>query len=154
MTNSRYFRQEEGDPLPLKVSVSRRVRFEEVDSLGLVWHGRYVSYFEDGRVAFGDKYGLSYVRFKKENVAAPIVKLHIDFKAPLFFDEVMEIQAQLCWSEAMRLNFEYRITGPGGRLVAEGYTVQLLTDAKGGLLLIAPDWVEEFRRKWKAGELV
>ena len=30
-----------------------RVRFSEVDSMQIVWHGEYVRYFEDGREAFG-----------------------------------------------------------------------------------------------------
>ena len=39
-----------------------KVRFSEVDSMKIVWHGNYVHYFEDGREAFGKKYeGLSYL---------------------------------------------------------------------------------------------
>ena len=30
-----------------------RVRFSEVDSMEVVWHGEYVRYMEDGREAFG-----------------------------------------------------------------------------------------------------
>ena len=32
-----------------------KVRFSEIDSLGILWHGNYVQYFEDGREAFGEK---------------------------------------------------------------------------------------------------
>ncbi len=32
-------------PPPLVRSVVRSVRFEETDPMGLVWHGRYPSYF-------------------------------------------------------------------------------------------------------------
>ena len=31
-----------------------RVRFSEIDSMQIVWHGEYVRYFEDGREAFGE----------------------------------------------------------------------------------------------------
>ena len=34
------------------------VRFSEVDSMNIVWHGSYPLYFEDAREAFGAKYGL------------------------------------------------------------------------------------------------
>ena len=50
-----YFKRNPQDPAPLVVGIDRRVRFEEVDALGMVWHGRYPSYFEDGRIAFGDR---------------------------------------------------------------------------------------------------
>ncbi len=29
-----------------------RVRFSEIDSMQIVWHGEYVRYFEDGRESF------------------------------------------------------------------------------------------------------
>ena len=54
--NAPYFRPEtmmngRPAPLPLTCTVPREVRFEEVDALNVVWHGRYPSYFEDARVA-------------------------------------------------------------------------------------------------------
>ena len=41
---------------------SLRVRFSEVDSMQIVWHGEYVRYFEDGREACGRECaGLGYM---------------------------------------------------------------------------------------------
>lgn len=40
-------------PAALTDRTSLRVRFSEVDSMQIVWHGEYVRYFEDGREAFG-----------------------------------------------------------------------------------------------------
>ena len=42
-----YFAAVPDAPPPLRVDVGRKVRFEEVDSMGIVWHGHYASYFED-----------------------------------------------------------------------------------------------------------
>ena len=36
-----YFPFKQDAPEPLRAIVRRRVRFEEVDPLGIVWHGRY-----------------------------------------------------------------------------------------------------------------
>ena len=33
-----------------------RVRFSEVDSMQVVWHGEYMRYFEDGREDFGRRF--------------------------------------------------------------------------------------------------
>lgn len=138
---------------PLRACCTRRVRFEEIDPLGIVWHGRYPSYFEDGRTAFGDRYGLSYKNFRENGVAAPVVQMHIDYRTPLRFDETITIEASLHWSEALKLNFSYRILKQDGALAASGYTVQLLTDFQGGLLLTPPEFIQEFRDKWQDGSL-
>ncbi|MBU0673136.1 MAG: acyl-CoA thioesterase [Proteobacteria bacterium] len=149
-----YFQRGSDDPEPLTVTAVRRVRFEEVDMLRIVWHGHYVSYLDDGRVAFGDRFPtVSYDRLRREMVAAPIVQLHLDYHSPLVFDEEMHIETTLHWADSLRLNFTYRITGGQGKLAVKGYTVQLMTDLEGRTILIPPDWVQAFRDQWRNGDL-
>ena len=47
--------------MSLQASKEIEVRFSEVDSMNVVWHGSYALYFEDAREAFGAKYGLEYL---------------------------------------------------------------------------------------------
>lgn len=148
-----YFPQEPSAPAPLAAVCERRVRFEEIDGLGMVWHGRYPSYFEDGRLSFGDTYGLSYQSFRTNNTVAPIVQMHLDYRRALHFDQMVRIETKLHWSEAARLNFSYTISTHDGHHAATGYTVQLLTDPDGTMLLVVPEWLEEFREKWRTGRL-
>ncbi len=153
MKKKPYFASEPDAPAPLTVLTKRRVRFEELDPLRIVWHGRYVSYFEDGRVAFGRTYGLSYMDFMKKQIAAPIVKLHLDYMAPLSFDERITIETILHWCTALRLNFEFVVRNEKGNPAATGYSVQLLTDLTGNLLFVPPTWIEKFRDDWQKGLL-
>ena len=63
---------------------SLRVRFSEVDSMQIVWHGEYVRYFEDGREAFGREFaGLGYMDIHANGYTAPIVELQLQYKKPL-----------------------------------------------------------------------
>ena len=152
--SKKYFDIDPEAPESLKVETVRRVRFEEVDMLRIVWHGHYVSYLDDGRIAFGDQYpALSYTKMRQERTAAPIVQIHIDYHSPLHFDQEMEIFTTLHWCDALKFNFEYRIEGPDKRLAARAYTVQLLTDMSGKMLLLPPDWINEFRESWRSGNL-
>ena len=148
-----YFRSREGQPGPLRHQVARRVRFEEVDSLGIVWHGRYVSYFEDGRDAHGETYGIAYSDFYRHGVVVPIKKIHVDFHQPLRLREEMTIEALLHWSEAARINYEFIIRGRDGQVAATGYTVQMMLDLERNLCMIPPSFYVDFLERWKAGEL-
>ena len=47
--------------MKLKETTNIRVRFNETDPLGIVWHGNYLKYFEDGREAFGKEFGMEYL---------------------------------------------------------------------------------------------
>ena len=58
------------------------IRFSEVDALGIVWHGHYIKYMEDGREAFGIKYGISYLDVQKAGYIVPLVKVNCEYKRP------------------------------------------------------------------------
>jgi acyl-CoA thioester hydrolase len=148
-----YFPGRPGEPAPLRLTVAREVRFEEVDPLGIVWHGRYPGYFEDARVALGERYGIGYMDFYRQGVLAPIRKMHVDYHRPLRFRDAITIEGILHWSEAARINYEFVIRDPGGALATTGYTVQMLMDAGHNLLMIAPEFYRQFCARWAAGEL-
>ncbi len=148
-----YFPPVPGAPAPLRAVSERTARFEEVDSLRIVWHGRYPSYFEDARVALGERYGIGYLRFHAEGVAAPIKQLHVDYRLPLRFGDRFTVEGLLHWSVAARLNHEFIIRNLAGEITTTGYTVQMFTDPKGELLLTQPEFVREFCRRWQEGEL-
>jgi len=72
-----------GDVRPyLSEATQVRVRFQEVDSMSIVWHGHYLTYFEDARRAFGRRYGLDYSVFLEHNIGAPMVSVWVDFLSP------------------------------------------------------------------------
>ena len=147
-----YFK-DQGGPPPLVVRCRRVVRLEEVDALGIVWHGRYPSYFEDGREELGRRFGLSYIEFKAAGVVLPIRGLTVDYLSPLKYLEEVVIETELHWHEAARLNIAYRLFGPDGRLTTRGSTVQMMVDLSGGLLLEPPAFYRSFQADWREGRL-
>lgn len=148
-----YFCQEPGAPPPLNATVRRAVRFEEVDLLQIAWHGHYISYFEDARVALGERLGIGYMDFYRAGLITPLVQVHVDYFLPLTFRQEITIEARLHWSDAVRLNMSYTVHDADERICAAGCTVQLVQDANRQVVLIAPPFIEEFRRRWRAGEI-
>ncbi len=150
----KYFAPVPGAPSPVSVRVKRRVSFSEVDLMGIVWHGRYPQYFEEGFAALGRICGLSYQDFYLSGLRAPIVQLHIDYFAPLVLDEEITIEARLLWSEGARIHIEYALYKETGVLAVTGYTVQMLTNAESGIpFLVSPPLLEKCRKRWKKGML-
>jgi len=148
-----YFPKSKDQPESLRVSVERTVRFEEVDALGIVWHGRYASYFEDARIALGQRYEIGYMEFYTHGVVAPIKKMHFDYHRPLRFEETVTIEGILHWSDAARMNFEFIIRNRNGEIATTGFTVQMMLDSNENILVIPPPFYVDFCNKWKAGDL-
>lgn len=82
-----------------------KVRFSEIDSMQIVWHGEYVRYFEDGREAFGKRYGLDYMSIYREGYVVPIVDLTCQFKQPLSFGEEAIVETRFIHSDADQNSF-------------------------------------------------
>src|SRR3990170_7827083 len=88
----KYFEYIDGSPDPIIVEIKRRVHFSEADVMGIVWHGRYSTYFEEVNAEIGRRCGLSYKDFCEANLQAPIVEFHIDYYMPLYIDEEFTIR--------------------------------------------------------------
>jgi len=141
-------------PPPLRGRAVRSVRFQEVDSMGVVWHGRYPEFLEDGRTAVGRAFGLDYVDFYRERLKAPIVRLEIEYRAPLVLGDTFRVETSLLWTEAVRLDHEYEIRRElDGLIIAEARTVQLLLDADDRLCVLWPEYFRRFREDWRLGRL-
>lgn len=147
----KYFK-DSGVP-PLRVGVQRRVRFAECDPMGVMWHGHYAGFLEDAREAMGAAYGISYTDFYSRNLILPIKIMQLDYLQPLYYKRVYTVYSILHWTEAARINTEYEIYDSDNKLATRGYTVQLLLNADGELLLELPEFYAAFCEKWKAGAL-
>lgn len=125
------------------------VRFNEADMLQIVWHGHYVNYLEDGRQAFGEKYGLGYMQVYEQGFTIPIVKLTIDYKRPLRFGEKAIVETRFVNSEAAKLIFHYTVRNKETKeTIATGETIQVFVADKGELSLTIPDFFAEWKKKW------
>lgn len=122
-----------------------RVRFTETDPLGIVWHGNYIQYFEDGREAFGREHGISYLEQKANGYTSPIVKSSCEHKLPLRYGDVAKIKTTFINSAAAKMVFRYKIYDPNGKLACIGETVQVFLNENGELSLTNP----EFFKQWK-----
>ncbi len=150
---NQYFERLPDSPAPVSVTVKRRLKFSEVDALGIAWHGRYPAFFEEAQTELGHKVGLTYDAYKKAGIAAPIVQLHTDYYIPLYLDDIFSVTATLCWSDGARLNTEYKIENGAGKTVCTGYTVQMFVDLETREpLFCTPELWEVCRNRWLKGE--
>lgn len=126
-----------------------RVRFSEIDSMQIVWHGEYVRYFEDGRESFGKHYGLEYMGIYREGYMVPIVDLTCQFKQPLSFGEEAVIETRYIACDAAKIKFEYTIyRATDQTVVATGSTIQVFLNLNKELELTNPAFYQEWKKKW------
>ncbi|HUH34390.1 MAG TPA: thioesterase family protein [Moheibacter sp.] len=129
----------------LSVEVTTKIRFNETDALGIVWHGNYLIYFEDAREAFGKKHGISYLNMLKNGYVTPIVSSSCQHKLTLKYGDTIRVRATYVATLAAKIMFRYTIFNEQNQIVCTGETVQVFLDQEKNLSLSIPAFYE----KWK-----
>lgn len=123
------------------------VRFSETDAMGVVWHGNYLKYFEDGREHFGHVYDMPYLKVASHGFFIPIVHTSLDFKSSVFYGQKVKVVTEYVPVRTAKIVFNYKVINlTTGEIAAVGTTTQVFvsqTDRQ--LELITPP----FYQAWK-----
>lgn len=134
----------------LTASKKLEIRFSEVDSMDIVWHGSYPLYFEDAREAFGKKYGLGYMTIFGNGYFAPLVELSFKYKKPIRYEMNPVIEITYRPTESAKIVFDYTIRdGNDGTVLATGRSVQVFMDRNYELVWENPPFYKEWKKKWE-----
>ncbi|UXP30766.1 acyl-CoA thioesterase [Reichenbachiella agarivorans] len=139
----------------IEESILVRARFSEVDAMGVVWHGNYLKYFEDGRENLGEKFGMSYMEIANNGFFVPIVHADIKYKSPITFGESIKITCRLIKTRAAKLIHEYEVLNlESGAISCLGRTEQVFLNSQTRELELGyPDFYTQWiaNIEWKEG---
>ncbi len=136
--------------LELSSTKEIEVRFSEVDSMGILWHGSYVKYLEDGREAFGKEYKLGYLDTLAEGYFVPLTQLNMDFKKPLVYGDSAIIKTTFVNAEAAKIQYKYEIRNKkDNSVILTADSVQVFLDKNYQLVWNTPEFFIEWKKKWK-----
>ena len=126
------------------------VRFSEVDSMQIVWHGHYIKYMEEGREAFGRQYGISYLDWKAAGYMVPLIKVSCEYRKPLQYGDTALVETRLVDTDAAKIIYSFKIYRASDReLMATGESVQVFLDMNSELVLTIPPFFEEWKKKMR-----
>lgn len=133
----------------LKATIPVHVRFSEVDSLQMTWHGSYVKYLEDAREAFGEKYGFEYMFIYNNGYLAPMYDMQIRYHHQVRYGEKIIVEINYVPTRAAKLVFDYKITRESDNLlILTARTIQLFQSRNGIFEVSTPEFFEEWKKKW------
>lgn len=133
----------------LRASKPLTIRFSEVDSMKVVWHGSYALYFEDAREYFGEQFGLGYNTYLDNGYFAPIVELTFHYKKAIRYGMKPRIDIIYKPTVAAKVEFDYEIVDTeDNSLLATGHSLQVFMDMNYELVWSNPDFYVEWKKKW------
>lgn len=127
----------------LETKTQIRVRYADTDKMGVVYHSNYAVYFEVGRTEMFREIGLPYDEMEKNNVMLPLVDLHINFKRPALYDDLVTVTTRIKELPGVKVHFDYEIHNDRGELLVDGYTTLVFIDMTRNRPIKMPDAIRD-----------
>jgi acyl-CoA thioester hydrolase len=86
-----------------------RVRYQETDQMGVVYHANYVNWFEIGRTELIRQRGMTYREIEAKGLLLPVAELESKFYAPARYDDLVLIYTRIAAYTAATIRFESEI---------------------------------------------
>lgn len=109
--------------------------------MGVVYHGSYVPYFEIGRVEWLRNKGVSYKDMEQNGIALPIVSMHLNYKKPARYDDVLTISTKLKNHSGVKIEFDCEIHNENEELLTTAHFILVFVDVKTGRPTQPPQYI-------------
>ena len=93
----------------LSASVEVRVRYEETDKMGIVYHANYFTWFEIARIELLDVLGCPYLSLEEDGLYLPVLSCKADFRSPAHFDDRLRVVVKIEDSPLVRIRAGYEV---------------------------------------------
>lgn len=114
-----------------------RVRYDEVDRMGAVHHGRYWAYFEMGRTELLRQQGAAYRDLEDAGVFFVVAKCAAKYHAPARYDDVLVLTTRVARTGRARIDHAYELKRKSdGLLLATAETTLACVDRDGRIIPI------------------
>jgi len=120
-----------------QAEVELTIPFNDVDMMGVAWHGHYARYFELAREAVLKQIGLGYKAMCEAGYAWPIIDFQVKYRHALRHEQTIRIRARIGDYEN-HLCIDYTIVdAQTGRRLTTARTRQVAVDIASGELCLA-----------------
>jgi acyl-CoA thioester hydrolase len=117
---------------PQPWNLERRVLPQHTDHAGVMWHGAYLSWLEEGRVEALDAAGLAYADLSAEGLELPVVNLQIDYRQALLHGEQVQLRSWVLPRSGVKLPWRSQFVKTDGTVAAEARVELVLVDLSAG----------------------
>ncbi|MDL4839552.1 acyl-CoA thioesterase [Aquibacillus rhizosphaerae] len=109
-----------------KIKTKIKVRYQETDQMGVVYHANYLVWFEIGRTEFIESLGFQYHDMEKDGIVSPVVDAHVYFKQPIRYGQDAFVETWIEEYDGLRTTYGYQITDEAGNIAVRGTTKHVI----------------------------
>ncbi len=130
-------------------STDIRVRYAETDGMKVVYHGNYLTYFEEARTNLFRNIGVVYFEIEKSGIYLVVTEAHVKYRRSAQYDEIIQVKASLNEEPSVKITIEYEITRKSdGEVLVTGQTSHAFTNALSGRPIRPPQEYMNIMQKY------
>ncbi|MDC3416282.1 acyl-CoA thioesterase [Aquibacillus salsiterrae] len=133
-----------------------KVRYQETDQMGVVYHANYLVWFEIGRTAFIESLGFNYHDMEQEGIVSPVIDAHMYFKQPIRYGQDAFVKTWIEEYDGLRTTYGYKIEDGEGNAAVTGSTKHVIVKKESfrpvSLRRVFPDWHQAYSDAYKSEE--
>ena len=101
--------------------LTKTVLPQHTDHAGVMWHGSYLNFLEEGRIDALNKVGSSYSALSKKGFEIPVISVKIKYKISFVHGDKVLIRSQFIFINRLRLSCKTLFLNSNGDIGAEAF---------------------------------
>lgn len=128
------------------IELEERVRYSEVDRMGVAHNKIYFEWFEIGRTEYCRQKNIPYESIEEKGYYLVVAEAFCRYKRPLQYDEKFLIRVRLKEITPKKVVFSYELLRKKDKkLIATGRTVHITTNSKAKVRSLPQEILEKLR---------
>lgn len=116
-----------------------RVKYADVDAMGVVYHGNYAQFFEAGRAEAFRNLGYTYKNFEADGFSLPVVEMKTRFLKPAKYDDLITITTIIKTFPSRKLTIFTELYNELGELITNAEISFIFVKSTNMSLISAPE---------------
>jgi len=117
------------------------VRYAETDAMGVVHHGSYIIYFEEGRTSYARQRGHDYASFERSGYFLTVTEVNARYIKPARYGQCLTVRCWIAEMKSRSVVFNYEIVDADDQTIhITGYTKHICITHDGQVARLPATW--------------
>ena len=127
-------------------NLTKTILPQHTDHAGVLWHGSYFKFLEEGRIDALNKVGITYSKLSKKGYEIPVISAEIKYKISFSHGEKILLKSQYNFINKIRLNCKSLFLKVNGDIGAEALVGLVLVRKENDSIKLVREFPDEINK--------
>ena len=125
-------------------TIYKTVLPQHSDHAGVMWHGTYFNWLEEGRVSALSKVGINYFDLNKKGFELPLIDTSIKYILPLYLGDKIKIESSFNIGKSPKITIQSKFINEGKKVLTVAEVNLVLVDKSNfNVIRKRPDFISK-----------